>query len=647
MTELLSTLKLASLTSTAAILLVLLLRKTMQRYMQPRAIYTLWAVVPLATVMALVPPPTKFIAWQPVRPTAVLESAPSTVITPSDMPITHFSEDGRLFFELWLLGVGGTFLWFLLQQCRFLRGLGRLTAINKDVLRATTAIGCPSLIGLWRPLIVLPTNFEERYSIDEQQLILAHECHHRSSGDAQLNALCMAFRCLFWFNPLVHLAAGCFRLDQELACDAAVINRFGGLKRSYANALLKTQLAAMELPMGCTWTSSSAIAHRIQSLQRPVARTREMVIGTTVAAMLLTCGSYAAWAVQPQRTIYESPHVAEDIALNIVGQEELPAAPAARIGHAGRSAHSGATHQSVAPSIPEKSAKTTQAQPFATDETASQKLQTPASIGSGKPNLPAGPSSAPASYVSDIGIMESQPDSQKLLKDDHPVEEIQVYREMYSPRYPPEAIREKVQGSVVLKVHVDATGAPTSAEVTNLTPSTATNLASNSIVAVMNWRFTPAKRNGKSEPGIAVVPFDFKLSGNSDLTIVGEMEAQGAGLGTYRASYRQVTSIDYPRDKVDAGLQGVVQLKASVSSTGEVTSLSIDSVEPSSARALAEVAASAVRTWEFNPAQVGGKNVASTTTIPVVFSLESDTRDASRRARRANGLDPIIVRPQR
>src|SRR5690606_182279 len=114
----------------------------------------------------------------------------------------------------------------------------------------------PALVGAWRARIVLPADFERRYDTLERELILAHERVHLARGDAWVNAFVALLRSLNWFNPLVHLAAAKFRLDQELACDAAVIARFPRARRRYADAMLKVQLAGqawqeLRLPVGC------------------------------------------------------------------------------------------------------------------------------------------------------------------------------------------------------------------------------------------------------------------------------------------------------------------------------------------------------------------------------------------------------------
>ncbi|MFX5602942.1 M56 family metallopeptidase, partial [Acinetobacter baumannii] len=54
-------------------------------------------------------------------------------------------------------------------------------------------------------------------------LVLRHEQIHLQRRDVCMNTLFALAQCLFWFNPLIHVAGRCFRLDQELACDALVI----------------------------------------------------------------------------------------------------------------------------------------------------------------------------------------------------------------------------------------------------------------------------------------------------------------------------------------------------------------------------------------------------------------------------------------
>jgi beta-lactamase regulating signal transducer with metallopeptidase domain len=165
------------------------------------------------------------------------------------------------------------------------------------VLRAChTDIG-PALIGAWHPRIVLPSDFDQRYDAVERELILAHESMHARRRDGWWN-LCAQFALsLFWFHPLAWFGWNLFRHDQELACDAAVMGRHGHLRRSYANAMLKTQSATLPLPIGCSWSPRHPITERIAMLTLRIPDRRRKFAGSlfVAAGMVATAGfAYAA-----------------------------------------------------------------------------------------------------------------------------------------------------------------------------------------------------------------------------------------------------------------------------------------------------------------------------------------------------------------
>ena len=90
------------------------------------------------------------------------------------------------------------------------------------------------------------------------------------------------------------------RIDQELACDETVVARFPGARRLYAEAMLKVQLAAAPLPLGCHWPAGgvSALRHRIGRLNLRHSRLRRFT-GLGLAACLALGGGVTAWAAQP------------------------------------------------------------------------------------------------------------------------------------------------------------------------------------------------------------------------------------------------------------------------------------------------------------------------------------------------------------
>jgi beta-lactamase regulating signal transducer with metallopeptidase domain len=97
------------------------------------------------------------------------------------------------------------------------------------------------------------------------------------------------------------------RLDQELACDAAVLRRRPHDRALYARTLLKTQLAAQALPFGCYWP-----ARGLHPLEIRVGLLRAPVRYEGLAGHLLITGGLAAvaisaWSAQPPAPRHLTP----------------------------------------------------------------------------------------------------------------------------------------------------------------------------------------------------------------------------------------------------------------------------------------------------------------------------------------------------
>jgi len=191
------------------------------------------------------------------------------------------------------------------QQLRFayaLRGGDPELIRGSRVLRAPRIDIGPAVVGR---TIILPFDFEVRFTPAEQAAVLAHEAEHLARGDVMANAVVALIQCICWFNPLVHLAARWIRIDQELACDAGVIADQPSLRRPYAEALLKTQVLGAVPPVGCAWRARGflPLRDRIRLLKRRApSPARRAFCALLLVALTLGCG-YAAWASQPSRSM--------------------------------------------------------------------------------------------------------------------------------------------------------------------------------------------------------------------------------------------------------------------------------------------------------------------------------------------------------
>jgi beta-lactamase regulating signal transducer with metallopeptidase domain len=295
----LTTLLRLNLVASSAILLVLAVRPLVLRQLGASVAYWLWSVVPIVTAASFFPPGERTVLVEPYASVTVAEEPVALAADSLPAQAGALAAVAQASLELPVLSEALVALWLLGVATLLIRSI-----VSTRRVAADPSAG-PALIGVLRPRLVLPADFETRFDAQERALILVHEDIHRASGHTAVNALVEVARCLSWFNPLAHVAANRFRADQELACDAAVLAVQPTARRAYARALLKTQISPAFLPLGCTWTSRSGkrLGQRIALLGRPALSRRGAVAGAVIVATFGAALGYAAWAQQPDRVV--------------------------------------------------------------------------------------------------------------------------------------------------------------------------------------------------------------------------------------------------------------------------------------------------------------------------------------------------------
>jgi len=291
----------ATFASSAAIAIVLVLRVPMRQLFGASVAYTLWGLIPLALIAVLIPARDVVVTTviQPTTASASAAVAPmltATAVQANDNPV-------NLALMLWIAGMVLCAFWFARQQQKFIGSLGALNLCYEKVFLADNNSQGPAVVGVVQPRIVLPLDFERRYSREEQNLILTHEKIHLERGDTRINLVAAALRCIFWFNPLLHWADGRFRFDQELSTDANVLSRFPAARKSYADAMLKTQMAIIGLPVACHWQAHHPLKERILMLKKATPGKIYRLSGLCLVAVLCFGGAFAAWSTQPANVI--------------------------------------------------------------------------------------------------------------------------------------------------------------------------------------------------------------------------------------------------------------------------------------------------------------------------------------------------------
>ena len=131
------------------------------------------------------------------------------------------------------------------------------------LLQCQSPLAMPLTWGIFHPVIVLPSS-AEHWPEDRRRIVLSHELAHIARHDWLLQICAELARAIYWFHPLVWLAAARLRQESERAADDAVL--LSGVAPSlYASQLL--DLARTLEHSGRAWSTALAIA-RPSNLER-------------------------------------------------------------------------------------------------------------------------------------------------------------------------------------------------------------------------------------------------------------------------------------------------------------------------------------------------------------------------------------------
>jgi len=122
--------------------------------------------------------------------------------------------------------------------CANVFGLNSRT--RRPRLLLTGAVHSPALVGLFRPLLLVPREGGDNLSVDDWEHIFLHELAHYRRRDHWLQTLQLAAACVHWFNPVVWLGFRYSRADRELAADEWALRHLDGNRSTaYGETLLK------------------------------------------------------------------------------------------------------------------------------------------------------------------------------------------------------------------------------------------------------------------------------------------------------------------------------------------------------------------------------------------------------------------------
>ena len=186
---------------------------------------------------------------------------------------------------LWLVGAALS-TWRLWRSHRLLRDMAQKAAfggalhelaleLSKQLrlrlpvrVAISEWIDVPCVIGLLKPLILVPSALVARLPADQMELILLHELSHVKNGDLWVNALQIVVEVLMFFHPSVHWISADLRALRERRCDRSVLEIRPTPVR-YAQTLLRLEEFRQEFRGLAIAASGGELSTRVRDILMP------------------------------------------------------------------------------------------------------------------------------------------------------------------------------------------------------------------------------------------------------------------------------------------------------------------------------------------------------------------------------------------
>ncbi len=197
---------------------------------------------------------------------------------------------GQIATAVWVIGMVAMAGWFIAVNLSFRRKLKESATVLelpecKIPVKVSSAVASPCLFGLLRPTIYLtPVCVGDEKM---QHHVLTHELAHLRSGDhiwAWVRCICL---CVYWFNPLVWVAASLSRRDCELACDEAVLKQLGETERLAYGKTLLDMVSSVPAPGQLLETATAMHETKKQLKERMKCIVKKQKVFLTAAIILL------------------------------------------------------------------------------------------------------------------------------------------------------------------------------------------------------------------------------------------------------------------------------------------------------------------------------------------------------------------------
>ena len=227
---------------TAIALSIIGVRSITLKFLEAKAQYSLWVILPISAVSFILC--SQLVEISPIGTN--FSTVDITVPIFEKLAYVEYSAPINSLSFMWLLGSFAVFSCVIFSEIAVSKlkksAFDQLNTPYQTEVFISKEISHPALMGFLSPFVIVPESFQQLSQV-RQDYILKHETTHLSRFDLQINLIAWVFVSLFWFNPIVWLSYIKFRQDQELACDSDTTKHFSGKqKQEYCQTILEVSM---------------------------------------------------------------------------------------------------------------------------------------------------------------------------------------------------------------------------------------------------------------------------------------------------------------------------------------------------------------------------------------------------------------------
>ena len=181
----------------------------------------------------------------------------------------------------------------------------------------------PSVVGLVRPVILLPAATLLGLSPEQLEAVLSHELAHIRRYDYLINMLQMLAEALLFYHPAVWWISARIRRERELCCDDEAVRACGDCF-CYARALTALERLRVMTPRLVLGSTDGPLAYRIKRL---IGVAADETLSSKLPGLLALCLALALLAVTVHRVRAQVPADAPGVRVDLGGATVIHRTP--------------------------------------------------------------------------------------------------------------------------------------------------------------------------------------------------------------------------------------------------------------------------------------------------------------------------------